>query len=428
MKSALVSQLIRWSVRLNLPALTAVLLWKCTRLLGSKAPEKRILCVQRSIFEDDVKAVAQVDSKFQFALLPKSRLNDIMEVFLQKDPQFIDLTEFNYHHGCCEKSLLRYRAYLDKVIGHFQKRWPPDALFSGNFGYKQQQELAKVFEARGIPIVILFKEGLVLPEHLDKMREALVDRKRFLGNKILFYSEQIQDAILKSDAFENCEFETAVTGIPRLDRLAHAPKSTEKHLVFYSFYPEDKFRFFGLNEQIYKEVCEKGRQFHLEILRFAERNSDWHVTIKTKANAKYFNFVRDLIDARSSTLQNVRLTSNDNAAELLLDSSAIATFASTTGLEALVAERLVISPDFGEFFGDEPWDYFRDYPDLVCYAASAEDIEEALKQPAATASEKGNSRRDEFLLKIINGADGKAGARVLSEIASCIDQRFQNAG
>lgn len=416
LNSVIGGQLVRLSVLANQPKLTALLFRKSLRVLGNTDVDAiKVLCVQRSVFEDDVRALAAQESEFQFGLLPKAILNIVMEVFLAKDPNASSLTEFNYHHGCCDSALEAFRRYLDQVVEHLLAWWPAKMLMSGNFGYKQQQELARLFAKRDLPFVVLFKEGLVLPSQLDGMREKLVNRKKFLGSRILFYSEQIRTAILKSDAFDEGDFESGVTGIPRLDQLSLAPAAKEQRLVFYSFYPSDKFRFFGLDEESLREACRVGDQFHEQVLQFATSNPKWQVTIKTKAGDQYLQYVEDRFAAVGGQPQNVVLTSSRNATELLLESKAVVAFMSTTGVEALVANRKVICPNFGDLFGDQEWDYFSSRPELVHYVKDATEIDAALSIEN-DPMESWSSMRDEFLEQMVNGADGKACDRVLDHL------------
>jgi len=421
-RKELANFLVRWSVRLNAPKATAWLLWKSCRFLGSPEAKHHILCIRRSIFVDDLQALAEADSdgEFLFAVLPKSKLAVIMNAFLEESPQTESLTEFNYHSGLHTEALSRYNAFLEKVLMKLQNRWRVDAMLMANFGYKEQQELAKLARKHQLPFLILYKEGLLVPEHLDQLAPKYIDGKRFVGDKIMFYSEQIREAVLKSNAFDGVEFETAVTGIPRMDRLLGAPLMEKKQMVLFSFYPPDKFRSFGCSDSIYEKAVEAGDEFHRQVLRFAEQNPGWKVVIKTKAGDRYLDYVQNVMSKTQQNLSNIEVTNITSANKLLLESRVVLAFNSTTLLEALLAGRTIVSPDFRELFPEGAWDYFGKYPDLVCYARSAEDIGRIVEGGTGLPEDYAEER-NAFLHELVNNSDGKASLRVLEELRLSIE-------
>tara|TARA_R110002096_G_scaffold42144_1_gene113705 strand:- start:246 stop:1568 length:1323 start_codon:yes stop_codon:yes gene_type:complete len=428
-KGQVAGKMLGVGTQLESASVVAWMLRKSIREWGNKDAKHRVLCIQRSIFEEDVRAMAERTDDVCFGMLPKAKLHDIFRQFVDRHPQARELTEYNYHHGCCREALEAYGTFMEKVLSILGNHWPFDAVLSGNFGYLQQQEVARIVENRGIPFITLFKEGLVIPAYLDELPKKVIDRKRYIGSKIIFYSEQIRDAVLKSDAFDGAEFEVAVSGIPRMDRLVGAPAAKKKRMVLFSFYPEDKFRCFDSSPDTLKRACDAADGFHRIIYRFAKDNPDWELVVKTKVGERYLTYARDLLVAEcGEVLANVQVTNAGAAVDLIEEARVVVAFQSTTGIEALVAGRTVICPDFGEFFGDEPWDYFQDHPELVTYAKSLTDIEQAVRGSGENVEKQGPApqRRDEFLQKMVHGADGKASERVIEAIVASIESRKQN--
>ncbi len=399
------------------------MLRKSIREWGNKEAKYRVLCIQRSIFEEDVRAMAERTEDVCFGMLPKGKLNDVFRHFIERHPQWRELSEFNYHHGCCREALEAYGTFMEKVLSILENQWPFDAVLSGNFGYLQQQEVARIVESRGVPFITLFKEGLVIPAYLEELPKKVIDRKRYIGSKIIFYSEQIRGAVLKSDAFAGAEFEVAVSGIPRMDRLVSAPAATKKRMVLFSFYPEDKFRCFESAPDTLRRACEAADQFHRSIYRFAAENPEWELLVKTKVGDRYLSYANDLLIKELGEFpSNIQVTNAGAAVKMILDASVVAAFQSTTAIEALVAGRSVICPDFSDFFGDEPWDYFQEDPELVTYAKSLTDIQRAAEKETGEQTDEWIAQRDAFLQRMVHGADGKACDRALEEIIATIEK------
>lgn len=392
------------------------------RRIGNRNAPTRILCIQRSIFNDDVIALSKETDDIEFVFLPKGKLYELMCFFVEDHPEFQELSENNYHDGCCKSSIRKYGAYLGRAMRHFLNALPCDGLLSGNFGYKEQQELVRYFEERGLPFIVLFKEGLVIPAYLDELPKKLLKGKIFLGSSILFYSEGIRRAIVRSDAFEGRQYRTAVTGIPRLDMLVGVPRPRKKKIVFFSFYPPDKFRCFQSDAKTLERACEAGRRFHIEVIRFAESHPEWQVTIKTKVGPRYIRHMQEVLSEFEDRPENVEVTNQGHATDLLMEAQVVIAFTSTTSLEALVAGRDLICPDFSDLFGDEPWDYFQDYPELVTYVRTADDLE-AVLEADSRAGNSDEEVRNEFLRMMVHGADGLASERVNREIMETLDWR-----
>ena len=156
---------------------------------------------------------------------------------------------------------------------------------------------------------------------------------------------------------------------------------------------------------------------------------EWSVVIKAKAGTRSLAYLEEQWKALGKAKPaNVRMTNSEDAAELIRTSRAVINFMSTTSVEALVAGRRVISPDFSDLFQDIPWDYFSDYPELVAYTGSADDIREALARidDSRDGLDDGmHKTRSEFLEVLVNGADGKASERACREIAATVDRGFQ---
>lgn len=416
--------LLEVATRLDLADMVALLLKKSIREWGNPEASTRVLCVQRSIFEDDVYAMAQSTASICFGMLPKGKLYTVFRVFIAKNPDWKVLTEFNYHHGCCREELEAYGRFMERVFESLTKRWPFDAMLSGNFGYKEQQELMRIVESKGIPFIVLFKEGLVIPAYLNELPAKVIDGKRFLGSKLIFYSEQIRDAVLKSNAFEGAEFETAVSGIPRVDSMVDVPILNQKRIVFFSFFPEDKFRCFESSPETLKNAIQAADQFHRSVVRFAADHPQYDLLIKTKVAPRYVDYVRGLLeDELGGIPSNIEVTNEGAAAKMILDSAVVIAFQSTTAIEALVAEREVICPDFAEYFGDEPWDYFHEFPELVTYAKTTEDLGEAVLREGVSREESWRLQRETFLKRMVHGSDGLASERAVQEILASIEKR-----
>ena len=112
---------------------------------------------------------------------------------------------------------------------------------SCNFGYLEQQELAMVCEENRLPLIVLNKEGIVIPSAYSHFVSQFKNRK-FIGAKMLCYNNLIKKALLDLNLSGLTEDKTEVVGVPRLDCYftdkIEIKSNQSKQIVLFSFFPK----------------------------------------------------------------------------------------------------------------------------------------------------------------------------------------------
>src|SRR3989339_1060854 len=257
-KDISIQSLIKLSLFLNEPYLAAIAFWLATSIINPKCRSNyTVLCMGRSIFADDINAMATYSGQIRYVVIWRSYFQMIFHYFI-KGQEENKLTEETYHRYdyCCEGKN-KYRAYLNRVLPILQKLIGFKAIMSCNFGYLEQQELAMVCEENRLPLIVLNKEGIVIPSAYSHFVSQFKNRK-FIGAKMLCYNNLIKKALLDLNLSGLTEDKTEVVGVPRLDCYftdkIEIKSNQSKQIVLFSFFPEDKFRYLKLNPEQIREI------------------------------------------------------------------------------------------------------------------------------------------------------------------------------
>ena len=133
-----------------------------------------------------------------------------------------------------------------------------------------------------------------------------------------------------------------VIGIPRLSTFRAAPASQNKGIVFFSFDILEKFRHLGLENKHLEDLQVKVGHFYDTFCDFVIQHPEVPVTVKTKSNKKFLNSSKTRL-SKILHSPNVRFTSKGSSLELLNNNCLAIGFNSTTLVEAMLANRHIIS-------------------------------------------------------------------------------------
>lgn len=414
--------LIKFSLLVHWPNLTArVLGFLATQ--ANETGEFTVLCLGRSIFTLDIKALATFGSRIRYLVIHRSYFQIIFTHFLDRcsSSERSRLTEFNYHtENFCAEGREQYYLYLKKMFPKLQSLLGFDAIMSGNIGYLNQQELIKICEEQKLAFIVLHKEGMdVFGGYVN-----LYKTYRFNVARVLLYNEAMRDTLLNFHLPDITPNKLQVVGIPRFDFYfaeAQNPKAL-KQITFFSFQPPDRFLAMIEDESKRKQAEGEYEKFHKLVMDFASRHKDFKVVIKTKNAQKYLDYVNRIYKKNfASPLDNLVITNAGEASDLILDSFAVIGFSSTVLIEAVCADKILISPDLEGYVADRSWDFFGDYPGLVNYVRGLEDLENIVLQGSRPQIKI--DKKEKFLKKYIYLADGRASARAEEAIIHSIKEQ-----
>ena len=411
--------LLRATLFLGSPRLTA---WALSLVAGevNSRGEFTVLCMGRSIFINDVKALASFSGRLKYVVIHRRYWKTIFYYCLDDDEKSL-IEEANYHQpNFCEKGKKKYFDYLGKLLPVLQTKLGFAAVLSGNFGYVEQQELAAVCEKNNIPFIVLHKEAMDAYGGDARRYQTL----KFIGTKLLLYNEKIKEILLALNVPGILAEKVGVVGMPRADfyfaRTIRKPKDGQ--IVFFSFYPEDKLLSLISDKTQHRLAQVQYADFHKLVMNFAKRHPEVKLIIKTKSSHHFVQYVEGIIKENlSEDLKNLVLTNSGDSFELILDSQIVIGFNSTALIEAVIAGRPIICPDFRGLAPDNSWDVFADYGEFLRYVRSEEDLE---KYWSSVSQFRGFEPKQKkvFLTKLLFNSDGQASKRAETEILTAINE------
>ena len=421
---AVIKKLLVSTVQINTPKLTALLLAKTSVSINNNVTTGyKALVLRRSIFIDDIRAMADYSGKIHYQYTLRGYWGALHRSFIPRHAR-ASLSENNYYtdERWIEPSK-KYRQYLEKMWPYLQRYIGFDVILSSNFGYLSQQELTAVSVNHHVPFIVLYKEGMAVPEGLDDYMKQYATR-RFTGTAMLVYNEPIRSALLRASIPGVADTNTHVVGLPRLDTYVkkHVGRSP-KRITFFAFFIEDKFRYLADNKELLTKLEAHAKEFYKSFLAFAKQHPEIDFYVTTKLAQHYMAYVKEKFDGEDvGALPNITLTSKVNVQEAVLNSSMIIGFNSITLIEAILAKTMIVTPYFGDMLNEKSWDYFTQFPQLVSYMQSERDFEDAYKKSKNNKEIYPQDARETFLTPFIYKADGLSSSRAEEKIIEYIQQ------
>ncbi len=413
---------IKVSLWLNWPYSTAIVFALITKNVN-KTGECTVLCMRRSIFMDDVRAMAEFSGRIRYLVVGRENVMQILTYFVGKS-EVKKITQHNYYtenYGQAGKE--KCYQYLKKVWPIFQKFRKFDAVLYSNFCYVEEQELARACGDLRIPLIVLFKEGMVTPgTHVDWAIKAHQGFRYNQQAKMLVYNEEIKKAMTAINIPGLTADKIEVVGIPRMDYYfkTNANQRPQKQVTFFSTDLIGKLPLLVDDEKRYQEVTDKFDHFHRLVMEFAAEHPDFKVIIKTKMYQPFLDYVINIRDQNFKTdINNLEIVNVGKPDEMIKNSQVVIGFGSTTLIEALAANKTIINFDFAGLLDNSSFDYFRDYPGLVNYVKTKEELEEVILH-YEKYGQRDPETQAKFLEEFLYIPDGRSSSRTESAIIRTI--------
>lgn len=419
-----IKRLFYKSVDWNMPRLSALLLALTSRKVNKKG-EKKVLYLGSRISLDDIYAMAKYSGRYQYIYIERFYLGYILKKFVG----YSDINENNYY---VDERYLPGRKdtyeYVDAMFRHLKVYLGFDALMSSNIGYIDQQELFQIARDRGVPVIVLLKEGMVHPKNEDEYF-SVYENKRAICDLFLCYNESIKKCILRLGVPGLNDEKMKVTGIPRCDYYVQEDGGNQRdQLVFFTFDTDVKFREVIHDEKRFMQAREIGRHFCHNVLELALRRPDIRVVVKTKPNKRYRKEMEEVAGdyyGGSQLPENLVVTEGGSAKDLVLESRwVLGINNSTTLLEALLVSRPIGCPDFSSVVDPAEWDFFSDMDEHerpVAYISNVDELLEFVNWEGDTsgpAPASGQAGSQSILKHYLYSTDGRASARAERELAA----------
>jgi hypothetical protein len=343
-----------------------------------------------------------------------------------------------------------YRDFLARVWRRLSMLRRIDGVVSANFAYFAERELHAVLEEAGVPFLVMHKENTKTPGRLDFWRQVYGGRRGpFDGRRILVYNEV--EKRLQIDCRIAAPERISVTGMPRLDRLHHwrrenagRPSSGPARVLFFYFGERTGLPFIPLfGRSIYRgeggdiDPTLKDLNWHdlardtaEAIRRLAVENPDIEVLVKGKKEHGKGQSLADRMAAGGPLPENLRLVTDGDPFELIVEADVVCGFVTTAMLEALAAGKPVVMPAFAEATDAAMAPYLMALPGVAELADGPWDLiaklTAAARRRQAPAMELAPAVAAE-LQRWSGNADGAAGRRVAEVILAEIDGALAGA-
>jgi hypothetical protein len=213
-----------------------------------------ILCMERNIFLDDVKALKEHSSKYKFVLFNRYLNGSLIRAFWPEELKeqsifYAKKKKFEGFFKRISKICYNTMIFLESFTGA-----NIDFILTGNINYYQDYPWLLAIHEKNGKFVALNKESMV---YLSD-RNVVVDRIdkykfKYEGDAVLFYNNSgMKRYIQKGSVTENQSY---VSGCPRVDRLvniAKQKKKTKNFVLFALFSPFVK----SIIPELYDEILE----------------------------------------------------------------------------------------------------------------------------------------------------------------------------
>jgi hypothetical protein len=443
------SKLILPAIRTENAALIAIVFWFIARPMGGRR-RYRVMTVTKDVFEEDAIAMAEFGQAITHVLVRAGTIKALMVQSTGPLPADIDWRSFHVP-GRLDVARDRHYRFLIKVLPAIRMVLRLDGIMVCSFQYTYFQDIGRACRELGIPYVIMHKEAMMVPQRVGETIDYMKRGSTFGDlhvDRMLLLNETAAD-MMRGLGIPGLSSESIhATGPARLDRYRLQPPiatlGPRKKLLYFASEPRADFYHF---KKVWSDIPNKwekdlrsefldalrtqsGRLFR-EIVRFATLHPDVDVVVKIKKNLWDVGraYVRDQIRSAlmefsgSSEAPNLTISDAWIAQSLIESSTAVIALNSTTVVEAILRERIVLTPDYSAMFPDGPWNYFADYPALTTIFSTTADIERAMFAPAPRSPDWAVQREAFVRRYAVAGVSESSSALIERNLVEVIERR-----
>tara|TARA_B100000795_G_scaffold79174_2_gene56729 strand:- start:722 stop:2056 length:1335 start_codon:yes stop_codon:yes gene_type:complete len=347
--------IIYLSCYINLPILTSFILIiyskKLTNIKYNLKSRKKIIYFYKSIGYDDLISTFNASpSNHEIFSLERSFLVKVFVFFVGNKVE-----DFNYLIKGTGKQKFKYKIFVKNVFLYMKLYWRLGGFITSTVNPKADHGMADASKELNLPFIVLHKEGIKTEKGRLVQQWIFKNRVgRFKGTKLIVYNKRERKAFLESGFVKKSEI--TVTGCPRFDWFLKLKKThpNKKNIVFFliqsgnSSYGMPYFNGKWFVPKILKKKIQVEKsnwdnvnfEYIKFIKKFIQTNKAYNIIIKTKVGfsseqLKYLN---------NFNKKNIKIVKGGSSFSLIKNSEIIVAFNSTVVLEALAANRLLVSP------------------------------------------------------------------------------------
>ena len=338
--------LIKIALRFNSHKLCGFILWlnikKVKKIKNKLDNTKKILVFPKSGgFDDLIESFAEKKNTIALYLLPREFLKEIFWFFINQDNKS-NIGDY-FTKLKTKKQIEKKNEYIKfltlsfKYINNFLKF---DCYISFNLFYYAEKYFEEVCKNLNSKFIILQKESIFTPaEEAGALKIYKESNSKSKAYKVSVYSQSQKRLLVESGLINKKKI--IINGNPRCDYSFKLRKFKPKGktIVYYLIESNRNKNIFVKNKKInWKKLYNQTLQY---IIEFARKNPSYKIILKGK------NGVHKKHDFNKINLpQNCFFIKDGIGHKLLKDATIVIAFNSTIVLEAILANRNLIIPNF----------------------------------------------------------------------------------
>ncbi|MBM3456067.1 MAG: hypothetical protein FJX80_13140, partial [Bacteroidetes bacterium] len=220
----------------------------------------KLLCLTKPIFNDDLNEIVSIrPNLIAYIYFPRLWLSEIIKIHFKNFHLLNDASYYPLLDGTEEQYAIKRD--IEVLFNVLRKLLKFDAVFSGNFVYVSQQEFFKVSMEKNIPVIVLYKEGMLPIDKYDHVGSTLYNTKQFHGTHLYVYNDMIKKMLVKANIFGINAKNTVSVGVPRLDKYLRNNQSQVIYpftIVLFFFESSLKANFLVNDKALHKGFIERG--------------------------------------------------------------------------------------------------------------------------------------------------------------------------
>ena len=340
------------------------------------------------------------------------------------------------------------RKFMQKFLRLLYSRLNVNCVIGAGILYSQDYEWGLASNSIGVPYVVMHRENIYSSTFYKKgLQDIFRQMNKFAGEYIIVHNEMMKSAIIDS-GFVSPE-KISSLGCLRMDEYCRRIQSLNtttnsrkivkrrEKVAFFSFtYASSiKSKSYDCPDEHFSKNRDSGfidlfEHVHASIAQLAIQNKDVEFIIKPKWGGKWMDEIEYVLNKngyKPENIDNLTITPDVNAQDLIVGSDVICSFGSTTILEAAITDKPIIIPNFDEASNPEYSKYirFKDEYNIFDIANSVSEFEELvinrLKNPEV--SEDCMQKRYALFEKYVSSMAGNALDKYVKVISQVINER-----
>lgn len=391
----------------------------------SKVNKKTILVLNSERFNQDLISLNS-DNRIRLLILP-SRIQTLINTLFLDSNQSYEVSKYLKP----DNEVKELVNFISRLILSLDKRYNLCGILTCSFYYRQDLPYQSSSLQTNIPYYVLFKEYMkddcIVDLNIKRYRQR---GYKFIGETIFAANSNIKHILIEAGVCTKDQ--VSIAGSPRFDsvfRNSNLVESDAQQIVtLFSFLHSSgglqvndsaKGNFFSDDHEVgFYQLFD---QVHAAIAELALENPQTLFYIKTKWAGPWFEKITSSIMKNIGIdikeIPNLLLDSEEDAQSLILRSSVVVAFNSTTVLEASLLGKNLITPIFCEA-KEKYLDtnvYFKEFLGSLTTASSKEDLKNKIK--VFSSEQVYNNIPEKMINKFIHSFDGKSGERIVNEIS-----------